>query len=204
MPPTELSFPLSRASSRLHPDEGRRPAGGHRVRCRQRRRSLSPAEWLALTALPFIGASLIAQAYGATLTVTAEVVDACTVADAALTFTDYVSGQDTDLDASANVSVECTNGVTVDIKLGEGPGWDGSDRWMKNGDATLRYNLFSDSNRSAMWGDGVIAAAKRVGPWDPTSHRAQVVYGRIYADQQVAGGTFSDQVSLTIAVVPNP
>ena len=158
--------------------------------------------WLVL---PLAGALLFAaQADGATLTVQANVVGACSVNDDTLEFSDaYVSGQETDVDSLVSVVVECPSGVTVDIKLGPGNDDDGTDRFMRNGDELLRYNLFKTAARTEVWGDDTFASPKRVTPWDATGDRSQQIHGRIFGGQAVSSGPYSDTVSLTVDVIPS-
>ena len=72
------------------------------------------------------------------------------------------------------------------------------------GDQVLQYNLYMADTRldTEVWGDGNFATAKRVGPWDQTTHGTQVVYGRIFGGQTIASGNYSDSVPLTVEVVP--
>ncbi|MEL0027772.1 MAG: spore coat U domain-containing protein [Perlucidibaca sp.] len=71
--------------------------------------------------------------------------------------------------ASAPVAVTCSKGLlelpgsaTVCIYLGDGNGgWDGStQRYLKNGNKTLGYNLYKDAARSQIWGStGIFSAS---------------------------------------------
>jgi len=69
----------------------------------------------------------------------------------------------------------------------------------------LSYNLFTNLNRTLIWGNGgpgttVVAGSLRVGPGGGNSSRQAVhpVYGRSLALQDVPSGNYADAIVVTL------
>ena len=80
-----------------------------------------------------------------------------------------------------------------------------ADRQMASGTTRLRYNLFEDSARSAIWGDGfnstvVATGGMTVGPGAGNGIRiaTHTLYGRIPGLQDVLPGHYADTLVLTL------
>jgi spore coat protein U-like protein len=101
-------------------------------------------------------------------------------------------------DASASVSVNCTNTAPYQVSLGGGQNLDGGVRRLAGpGGSFLSYGLYNDSARSAAWGDGTSLGAKRTGTGTGNA-QSLTVYGRIPAGQYSAPGAYSDSVVVTV------
>ena len=131
-----------------------------------------------------------------TIAVSATVPALCSVTASALAFGSYTASV---TDATASVSVTCTNGTTYTIALdaGTGAGATTSARLMSGpAGATLAYNLYRDAARSLPWGN-TIGTDVQSGTGNGTA-QALTVYGRIPAAQYPTAGTYTDTVTVTV------
>lgn len=130
-----------------------------------------------------------------TFTVSATVAASCTVTANNLAFGSYTLAQ---IDATSTVTVTCTNGTTYSIGLGPGSftGATVSTRRMSGPSATgLSYFLYSDTGRTAVWGN---TAGSMVTGTGSGAAQTLTVYGRIPADQAAQIGTYSDTITVTV------
>lgn len=116
-------------------------------------------------------------------------------------------------DGVGNITVGCTwdglgsADIAYVVNLSSGTGGTGIlSRRLTAGAQGLSYNLYSSSDRSAVWGDGTTGAQSlSSGPWTLTSPnvqetRAHTMYGRIPGGQQTTPvGNYGDTVSVTIS-----
>lgn len=105
------------------------------------------------------------------------------------------------LDSTGVITYECTGvvgGDTVQIALDAGSSGTFAARTMTAGAETLAYNLYLDAARTAVWGDGT-GGTSTYGPVAATEGQTSVtVYGRAPAGQDVAAGSYSDTVVVTL------
>jgi spore coat protein U-like protein len=158
-----------------------------------------------LSAIALLALTGVASANTATsnMSVTATVTSDCTISAGALAFGNYGLAQvnGADLDSTATLTVQCTDGATPTITLGQGQNANtGSTdaaplRRLKNGSNYLNYALFSDTNRSVTWGNTAGTGAGYTGTGASTS---VTVFGRVPASQNVLVGSYSDTVVATI------
>jgi spore coat protein U-like protein len=102
------------------------------------------------------------------------------------------------LDGQSTITVACTKGAAVSIRIDDGANASGQIRRMTAGaTAFLSYELFKDDARTQRWGntdaddlDGGVAPSR-----DP---RQFIVYGRVAGAQDVAEGAFQDTVVVTV------
>lgn len=137
-----------------------------------------------------------------TLTVSAHVLDACTISAASLNFGDYDPTAAADLEpAPSNITVQCTNGSTFTIDLGLGSHATGTTRQMSGGaagsTALLRYELFEDAARTTAWATGTQTHTANTAGAGLSSYTVPV-YGRIPAGQIVSTGNYTDSVTMTV------
>jgi spore coat protein U-like protein len=100
-------------------------------------------------------------------------------------------------DSTGSIQIICVPSATVLITLSTGQSGVYSTRTMKSGAAnTLNYNLYADSSRTSIWGNGTGG-----------SFQVQVnnvrnvtlnIYGRTPALQDVAVGSYTDNITVTI------
>ncbi len=158
---------------------------------------------LAVAGVMAVAASPVANAATATedLAVDVTVAVKCSITTAPIAFTDYdpvVDHASADLDGTGTVSIACTKGSTASIGLGLGANASGGTRRMSDGSGSfLTYELYSDSNRTAVWGNAL-------GSWltpDAAPSKAArpfTVYGRVPAGQDVDAGDYDDTVVATV------
>jgi spore coat protein U-like protein len=135
---------------------------------------------------------------------------ACTVSSVTVNFGSYDVLSPTPLDTGGGVIVDCSIGtappnppVNVLITISQSPN-SGSfnPRKMKNamGPDLLNYNVYSDSARTAIWGDGTGGSStvtiNKVNKNSPPL--VTQVYGRIPAGQDVSSGSYTETLVVTI------
>ncbi|QJR14831.1 spore coat protein U domain-containing protein [Usitatibacter palustris] len=151
-------------------------------------RALSLAMALCAPALPALAAS-------------------CSVYSSTLAFGNYDVLSPTPLDSSTDVTILCfrtQNGETVNytLTLSIGGGTY-SMRTMNNGARTIDYNLYNSPamTPSTIWGNGTSGTSLVSGSLPMTiviRIATHTIYGRIPAQQDVAIGTYSGSVTLTM------
>jgi spore coat protein U-like protein len=136
----------------------------------------------------------------------------CSVAATGVAFGAYDVSVPTPNDSTGTVTVTCSyvapgGAMDVSIQTALSPGNSGSysPRQMAAGAARLNYNLFLNSARSTVWGNGlagtgIATATLRVGPGVGNGTRSAdfPVYGRVPALQGVGLGNYSDVIVVTV------
>lgn len=128
---------------------------------------------------------------------------ACTVSSTPVTFGSYNVFSATPLDATGTVTVSCneTPPPTVTISIGQSTNSGSFDpRAMKHTASSelLLYNLYTDSNRTYIWGDGsgnTSTVRKKIFKGSPV---ATTVYGRIPPIQDAWSGSYNETLTVTI------
>ena len=143
--------------------------------------------------------TIVLAASAALLPVAAQA--ACTVNTTAVNFGAYNVFTGSPDDATGRVRLRCTGprppSVTVHLDKGGAPSF--TPRQMRKGSETLDYNLYQDSTRTVIWGDGTGGSQPVVQPNPPLGMNIDVtVYGRIPAGQDVSSGSYSSTVTATI------
>ena len=133
-----------------------------------------------------------------TITVTATVNEDCSITTNALAFGVYDSLANSPSDASTTLDVQCTSGTSYDVLLdaGAGSGATVATREMTAGANTLNYTLYQDAGRTTVWGD---SNPNKVSGTGTGSTQALTVYGRVFASQAAAPGSYSDTVVATVS-----
>jgi spore coat protein U-like protein len=130
---------------------------------------------------------------------------ACTVSTLGVAFGAYSSIRNISRESTGSIDVSCTdqvgNTVSYAIALTAGTG-SYSARQMASGANRLAYNLFTDSARTLVWGDGTggtsILSDSYTLATSPTV-RSYPVYGRIPGGQNLTKvGTYSDSITVTV------
>lgn len=104
----------------------------------------------------------------------------------------------TTIDASATLSVTCTNTTpyTVGLSNGAGAGATFAQRKMTSASGdTVNYNLFSDAARTVVWADGFFFWRSGSGTGSPQS---LTVYGRVPVQTTPPPGVYRDTVVITL------
>jgi spore coat protein U-like protein len=135
----------------------------------------------------------------------------CTVSATGVNFGAYDPSAVAPSDSTGNVVVLCTHvsggatKVKYTVSLSTGSSGTYAARQLRAGTKRLTYNLFGDSGRSAVWGNGfggttVMSGSFTVGP-GAGNHQRQAtnpIYGRIPAGQSVLDGAYSDTIVVTL------
>lgn len=126
---------------------------------------------------------------------------ACTISTTAVSFGSYNVFSASPDDGTGQITYRCTAPrpplVTIQLDKGGAPSF--NPRQMRMGSEVLNYNLYLDSTRTTIWGDGTggSQAYSQSSP-QPNQNINVNVYGRIPAGQDVSAGNYSATVTATI------
>lgn len=122
--------------------------------------------------------------------------DTCTVDTPNIDFGTYLAGQAEHLDASGTVVLDCDKKkLDVMITIGAGTSGNVNLRSLARGTSRLRYQLYADPARTAVWATRYVVTDKNARRVDTIA-----VYARVFANQDVLPGTYLD--ALTVTVLP--
>ncbi len=153
---------------------------------------------IAVMALLALNAS--ATGTGSDIQVGATILASCTSSGTSLNFGASIDPLRTSgaVEASAELSVICTNTTPYSVGLSAGVNAGGGDtgaRTMKSGNNALPYQLYLDPARSKIWGEGS-GAYSGIGTGNTQS---LTIYGRLPSLAGVVPGSYSDTVTVTIS-----
>lgn len=103
------------------------------------------------------------------------------------------------LDATSNLVVQCTNGTSYNIGLdnGIGSGATTAARKMTGPNSeTIAYSLFTDSARSTVWGNTIGTNTKAA--IGSGAAQTYTVYGRVAPQNSPTPGSYADTVTVTL------
>ena len=133
--------------------------------------------------------------------------ESCTISTSAVAFGTYDPLSPAPLDTTSTIQVTCTSNtppkVTYDVKLDTGQSGSYNPRAMAGGPSQLNYNLYTNSSRTNIWGDGTggtnfISANYNLTPPGSTQTDSYTAYGRIFAGQTVSVGSYLDTITATV------
>jgi len=114
----------------------------------------------------------------------------------------YTDGQATSAFSALSIVLSCKgNAIYVDAVVTGGPGENSGDmldrrlRAKKNPDAYLRYQLYVDSARTRVFGDGTRGTEGLV---FPPQQRTQHIYAELFGGQSGPEDDFSDTIVITV------
>ena len=119
----------------------------------------------------------------------------CSVSTTGVSFGAYDPFAAGHLDSAGTISISCDAPIAYAIALGTGAG-SYALRTLLSGPHQLGYNLYSDSARTMLWGDGTGGSTVVTGQDSSAIH---TVYGRIPARQNVHIGTYVDSLLITVS-----
>ena len=119
----------------------------------------------------------------------------CTFGVVSVVFGNYDTLTNTTLDGTGSISVTCdaTDSYTVALSSGHGSLLN---RQMLAGTSILYYNLYTDTQRSIIWGDGTSGTSLLSGSATSATYS---IYGLIPGGQNIPAGTYSDVVTVTLS-----
>ena len=152
-----------------------------------------------------VSATMAANATTAqnTFQVTATITSSCTVSGSALNFGSAIDplAAGVPLDASSTLTVTCSNTTPYAVSLNAGSNAGGASnftsRTMKSGANTLGYQLYLDSGRTTVFGDGTASSSTKSGTGSGSAQSISV-YGRVPTQAGVVPGSYTDTVTVTI------
>lgn len=116
----------------------------------------------------------------------------CTASSSGVVFGSYDVFETTSNDSVGTITINCNTSTPYTLKLSEGYG-SFNERRMINGDNHLIYNLYTDTARNLIWGDGVSGSIIQ---GETTAQYP--IYGRIPARQNVSVGSYMDAIIITL------
>lgn len=133
----------------------------------------------------------------------------CTVSATAISFGTYIPSNASPTDITGSVTVTCssTTNQTVSYQIALNPGVNSgssfSNRRMTNGATFLSYQLYTNSTRTTVWGDGTGGTSTVAGGFRcnrcTNTKRNYTDYGRLPGLQwSAAPGLYSDTITTTV------
>lgn len=123
----------------------------------------------------------------------------------ALNFDIYDPSSASATDVSGTVTVHCTKNTSYTLTLGEGTNAaSGStcaapSRQMSAGSTDrLAYAIYSNLGRTTVWGCDASNQVSGLDSDGPSTYTTHTLYGRATAGQNVAAGTYTDTVVVTV------
>jgi spore coat protein U-like protein len=119
----------------------------------------------------------------------------CSVSAAGLAFGTYDVSATAPLDVTGTVEFRCNEPSAVKIQFSPGSAGTFWPRTMRNGQALLEYNIYTNGSRSQVWGDGTNGTVTRnlgAGRGEPVA-----VFGRVPPLQNVPAGAYGDTLIVT-------
>ena len=128
---------------------------------------------------------------------------ACTISSAGVAFGAYNPRSTSARNGAGTISVACATTVTAPVVTLSAGGSDTySPRRMTSGGWMLNYNLYTNSARTIVWGDGTGGSVSQTlsgGTISGGQRRfSPTVYGRIPALQNVGAGSYGDTIIVTV------
>lgn len=130
----------------------------------------------------------------------------CSLSAVGTSFGTYNPFSATPLDSAGSVTVTCENLVSLlvsySVQLSPGSSGGYAPRRLNGTGYQLDYNLYTDATRASVWGDGsggtsTVNDGYLLGALFPVV-RNYTVYGRMPAGQNVAPGSYTDTITVTI------
>ena len=123
----------------------------------------------------------------------------CSINTTGVNFGPYNVFDSAPVDSTGSVRYQCsgnTNSFTVAIGRGSSPTF--TPRTLRSGADAMNYNLYLDAARTNVWGDGTSGTTLFTVSSSGGKAVTVPIFGRIPAGQDVAAGTYSDSIVVTI------
>lgn len=146
--------------------------------------------------VPLVGAASAVLLFAAR----AEAAPSCTISTTSVSFGSYDVFNGSPTDTTGTVTFTCKgSAVNISVALNKGASTTFDPRTLTGGTDTLNYNLFLNSSRTTIWGDGTGGTSTYTNALPPNNSAVNVtIYARIPANQDVRAGSYSDNVTATI------
>lgn len=124
---------------------------------------------------------------------------ACSITTTGVNFGAYDVFSSTPVDSTGSVRYQCSGGSdSFVIMLSPGSGATFNPRAMLVGSNRLNYNLYLDAARTSIWGDGATGTSIFMASNASGKPVSVPIFGRIPPGQDVAAGSYSDSIVVTI------
>lgn len=128
---------------------------------------------------------------------------ACTISSTGVAFGAYDPRATGHNNGTGTISVACPTNITAPVvQLSTGQSGTYSTRRMSSGGWTLNYNLYTNSGRTVIWGNGTGGSQSLSlsgGTVSGGQRRfSRTIYGRIPALQNVGAGSYGDTMVMTV------
>lgn len=137
----------------------------------------------------------------ASLSSTATVTSDCAVTTTAVGFGNINVTLNANTDSTGGISVTCTNGTawTAKANAGGGTGATINARLMTSGSNLLEYDLYTETTRTTIWGDGTTGNGSTITGTGTGNAQATTIYARVPSGQTTKpAGSYSDTVTVTV------
>jgi spore coat protein U-like protein len=124
----------------------------------------------------------------------------CTISATSVSFGNYNVFNGTADDSTGTITFRCNaSSFNISIALTKGASSTYNPRTMLKAAEALNYNLYRNSARTTIWGDGTGGTSTYTNFNPPNNSNVNLtVYGRIPAGQDVSAGSYSDTVTAVI------
>ncbi len=125
----------------------------------------------------------------------------CSVSASTVDFGTYDTLSPTPLDTTGTITIGCSRNALVIVTIGPSNNSGGfNPRSMKHTSLPdlLDYNLYTNSNRTRIWGNGTGGTIFRIAWVRRNRATSLTVYGRIPPGQNVSVGTYNDTLVVTV------
>lgn len=122
---------------------------------------------------------------------------ACTLSASPLNFGAINPLQGGATQSTATVSVRCDTDTAYTLALSSGAG-SYTERTMESGPHRLAYNLYRDSSRIEVWGDGT-GGSFLVSGASNGAEQSHTVYGSVPYQPLAVSGSYADSITITLA-----
>ena len=123
----------------------------------------------------------------------------CSISTTGVNFGVYDVFASVPVDSTGSVRYQCSGSTgNIAITISQGASGTFNSRAMMVGSDALTYNLYLDAARTTIWGDGTAGTGLFTLPNVTGKPVTLTIFGRIPAGQDVAAGSYSDSVLVTI------
>jgi len=126
----------------------------------------------------------------------------CSATTSPVNFGGYDTSLSSPLDGAGSLTVTCdtvlTYTATFTSGLYSGGAFNPRKMQISAGADTVNYNLYRDSGRTQIWGDGTGSTFSVSGTSVISSGVVSTIYGRIPAHQNARVGAYGDSITVTV------
>jgi spore coat protein U-like protein len=128
----------------------------------------------------------------------------CSVATTPVSFGGYNVFSTSPLDSTGTITLSCSNPaqqpiqVTVSIGTGASGSFNPRQMQLASGSDRMNYYLFLDPSHTIIWGDGTGGTSTFTSTIIRNPNLTATVYGRVPAQQNLSGGSYSDTLLVTV------